>query len=180
MSQNTKMETSTEKPLPVILNLRNKFEQLSIIINGNIDIFMISETKLDETFPVAQFYLQGFSNPCRIDRNRNGGGIMLYIREDMPSRLIEKKLRNNIEYFFVEINLRKKTRLLCCSYNPHKNSISTHIDFLSRELDLHSSYYEKFIILGDFNSEMTDANLKDFCNLYLLKNLIKKPTCFIY
>ena len=25
---------------------------------------------------------------------------------------------------------------------------------------------------------MTDANLKDFCNLYLLKNLIKKPTCF--
>ena len=24
----------------------------------------------------------------------------------------------------------------------------------------------------------TDANLKDFCNLYLLKNLIKKPTCF--
>ena len=26
---------------------------------------------------------------------------------------------------------------------------------------------------------MTDANLKDFCSLYLLKNLIKKPTCFI-
>ena len=25
---------------------------------------------------------------------------------------------------------------------------------------------------------MTDTNLKDFCNLYLLKNLIKKPTCF--
>ena len=25
---------------------------------------------------------------------------------------------------------------------------------------------------------MTDANLKDFCNLYLLKNLIKKPLCF--
>ena len=25
---------------------------------------------------------------------------------------------------------------------------------------------------------MTDTNLKDFCNLYLLKNLIKKATCF--
>ena len=25
---------------------------------------------------------------------------------------------------------------------------------------------------------MTDTNLNDFCNLYLLKNLIKKPTCF--
>ena len=110
-----------------INSLRNKFEQLSTMINGNIDIFMISETKLDETFPAAQFYLQGFCDPYRFDRNRNGGGIMLYIREDIPSRLIEKKLRNNSEYFFVEINLRKKKWLLCCSYNPHKNSIPTHI-----------------------------------------------------
>ena len=90
------------------------------MINGNIDIFLISETKLDETFPAAQFYLQGFFNHYRFDRNRNGGGIMLYIRQDIPSRLIEKKLRNNSEYIFVVINLRKKKWLLCCSYNPHK------------------------------------------------------------
>ena len=143
-----------------INSLRNKFEQLSTMINGNIDIFMISETKLDETFPAAQFYLQGFCDPYRFDRNRNGGGIMLYIREDIPSRLIEKKLRNNSEYFFVEINLRKK-KWLCCSYNSDKNSISAHIGFLRTELDLHYSNYENFIFL-DFNSEMTHANLKDF------------------
>ena len=75
---------------------------------------MISETKLDETFPAAQFSLQGFCDPYRFDRNRDGGGIMLYIREDTPSRLTDKKLRNNIEYLFVEINLRKKKWLLCC------------------------------------------------------------------
>ena len=138
---------------------------------------MISETKLDETFPAAQFSLQRFCDPYRFDCHRNGGGIMLYIREDIPSRLIEKKLRNNSEYFFVEMNLRKKKWLLCCSYNPHKNSISTHIDFLRRELDLHSSNYKNFVLLGDFTSEMSDKNLKDFFNLYLLKNLIKKPTC---
>ena len=69
---------------------------------------MISETKLDETFPAAQFYLQDFCDPYRSDCNRNGGGIMLYIREDIPSHLIEKKLRNNSEYFFVETNLTKK------------------------------------------------------------------------
>ena len=49
------------------------------MINGNIDIFMISETKLDETFLAAQFSLQDFCNPYRFDRNRNGGGIVLYI-----------------------------------------------------------------------------------------------------
>ena len=40
--------------------LRNKFEQLSTMTNGNIDIFMISETMLDETVPAAQFSLQVF------------------------------------------------------------------------------------------------------------------------
>ena len=54
------------------------------MISGNTDILMISETKLDETFPAAQFLLQGFCMPSRFDRNRNGGGIMLYIREEIP------------------------------------------------------------------------------------------------
>ena len=40
-------------------------------------------------------FLHGFYDPYRLDRNRNGGGIMLYIREDIPTRLIEKKLWNN-------------------------------------------------------------------------------------
>ena len=143
------------------------------MISGNIDILMISETKLDETFPAAQFLLQVFCMPDRFDSNRNGGGIMLYISEDIPSRLKEKKVRNNAEYVFVEINLRKKKWLLCCSYNPHKNSISNHVDVLRRDYDIHSSSYENFLLLGDFNAEMTDPCLKEFCNLYLLKNLIK-------
>ena len=36
---------------------RNKFEQLSTMIIGNNDILMISEAKLEETFPAAQFLL---------------------------------------------------------------------------------------------------------------------------
>ena len=78
------------------------------MINGNIDILMISETKLNENFAAAQFLLVGYCMPYRFDRNRNCGDIMLYIREDIPSRLIEMKVRNNVEYFFAGINLRKK------------------------------------------------------------------------
>ena len=50
-----------------INSLRNRFGQLSTIINGEIDIFMISGTKLDEIFPATQFYLQGFCDPYRFD-----------------------------------------------------------------------------------------------------------------
>ena len=73
-----------------INSLRNKFEILVSSIAVNLDILMISETKLDESFPVSQFLIPGFENPIRLDRSSSGGGIMLYIREGIPSILLKK------------------------------------------------------------------------------------------
>ena len=59
-----------------INSLRNKFEFLISLIKDNTDFLMISETKLDQSFPTNQFMINGFSAPFRLDRN-NG------IREDI-------------------------------------------------------------------------------------------------
>ena len=67
-----------------INSVRNKFDLLSDIIKNNIDILMISETKLDSSFPNGQFQIHGYSEPYRLDRNGNGGGILVFIREDIP------------------------------------------------------------------------------------------------
>ena len=48
---------------------------------------MISETKVDDTFPDGQFYLDAFGTPFRLDQNKNGWGIMLFIRNDIPAKL---------------------------------------------------------------------------------------------
>ena len=90
-----------------INSIRNKFNSLVDIINNNTDILMISEAKLDPSFPNGQFHIHSFSEPYRFDRNGNGGGILLYIREDIPSKLILTKMA--IEGFFVEINLGEKS-----------------------------------------------------------------------
>ena len=58
-----------------INSLRNKLEFLIQQVDGNIDIITISETKLDESFPICQFLIKGFSNPFQLGRNCNGGGI---------------------------------------------------------------------------------------------------------
>lgn len=54
---------------------------------------MTSETKVDDSFPVGNFVTEGFSSPYRLDCDSNGGGIMLYVREYIPSNLLatEKK-----------------------------------------------------------------------------------------
>ena len=56
-----------------INSLRNKFDYLIEQITGNIDILMISETKLDSSFPTGQFLINGYSEPFKIDRNSQGG-----------------------------------------------------------------------------------------------------------
>ena len=61
---------------------------LSSINSNNIDILMISETKLNNSFPQNQFVLEGFNQPYRLDRDSNGGGILVFICNDIPSKLI--------------------------------------------------------------------------------------------
>ena len=75
-----------------INSIRNKFDSLVDIINNNSDILMISETKLGPSYPTGQFYIHGFSEPYRFDRNDSGGEMLLYIREDIPSKLILTKM----------------------------------------------------------------------------------------
>ena len=61
-----------------INSIRNKFAFLTVIVEDNIDILMISEPKLDDSFTDSQFLIEGFGKPFPLDRNRNGGGIVVY------------------------------------------------------------------------------------------------------
>ena len=104
--------------------------------NYNIDIFLVSETKLVDTFLVGQFYFDGYSAPYLLGRTSHGGGIFLYIREDIPSKMLKfEPVQNNFEGFFVEINLRKKKWLLPCSNNLNRKNIVNHVKIISTELD---------------------------------------------
>ena len=87
--------------------IKHKFYKKQIrfvnIISNNMDLLIISETILDPFFPTGQFHIHGFSEPYRFDRNGKGGGILLYIREAIPSKLTLTKM--TIERFFVKISL---------------------------------------------------------------------------
>ena len=105
------------------------------MIKDNIDIILVSETKLDDTFPVGQFSIDGYSTSYRLDRTSHGGGILLYTREDLPSKMLKfEPVQNNFEGFFVEINLRKEKWLLSCSNNPNRKNIVNHVRILGQDL----------------------------------------------
>ena len=54
-----------------INSIRNKFDFLAHQVKGSFDMLMISKTKLDESFPPSQIFLDGYSVPFRFDRNGN-------------------------------------------------------------------------------------------------------------
>ena len=113
---------------------------------------MVSETKIDYIFPESQPLIEDFSKLFRLDRTAKGGGILLYIREDIPFTYIKQSSSNNsFEGFFVELNLRSKKWLFGCSYNHHKENIATHFSNASVALDKLCRDHENIILLGDFN-----------------------------
>ena len=127
-----------------INSVRNKFEALKFIININIDIILLSETKLDGSFTSAQFMLKNFGIPYRLNRNSNGGGLLLYVCEDIPSKFLKVKSDCNIESVCVEVNLRKKKWFINASYSPNspnKSFLSNHLECLNCIIDEYSKLY---------------------------------------
>ena len=113
-----------------INSIRNKIEDLKYLIAENIDILLISETKLNNTFPESQL-ISDFQPPHREDRNEKGDGLLLYIREHIPSKKLNINFYPKIEAFAIEINLKKKKWLLISSYNPHKSTSVMHLNSIS-------------------------------------------------
>ena len=64
---------------------------------------------LHDSYPNSQFFTEGFRKPYRMGRKKLLGGILIYIRENTPSKqLFKHKFIKEIEGMFIEVNLTKK------------------------------------------------------------------------
>ena len=77
-----------------INSIPNKFTGIMDLVKENLDIFLISETKIDNSFPDAQFYCDSYSAPHRRDRALGGGsgGLLMYVNENIPSHMLKRTL----------------------------------------------------------------------------------------
>ena len=72
-----------------------------------------------------------------MDRNSYGSGILLYVRDNIPSKLVNLDQKfENFESFFIELELPKKNKwLLSYFYNTHKGNTKQHLSNISKGLD---------------------------------------------
>ena len=74
-------------------SLRNEFESLKELIKNTFDIFLVTESKLDSSFPDCQFSIPGY-RIVRKDRNKNGGE---YFSSLMKTYLLMSSKANNCQ-----------------------------------------------------------------------------------
>ena len=171
-----------------INTLQNKIVDLrSIAKDIDFAFLAISETKLNDSYPSAQFLIDGYYNPHEFRRDRpynSGGGLLVYIRKGIPCKRLRKFEHPDIEAIIVEIQIGSRKWCVISIYRSEDVTPGIFIEKLSQSVDQILDSYENLIILGDININSFDKSaskfrhLGTFCDTYGMTNLVKEPTCF--
>ena len=90
-------------------------EKLAAAASGNLSgnqALSVAETKLDGSIPTNQFLIKGYRTPYRLDISGRSGGLLPYVRNEIPSRLLIQFIFNSdIQVIAVELNLKKNKHL---------------------------------------------------------------------
>ena len=148
----------------------------------HVDMLIIAETKLDDTFTNSQFEVDNY-HLWRADRSSHGGGILVYLRSDLACDRKRKLECQFIESVFVEINFNKDKKFLVSGlYRPPTMSDEQFTKDFNKTFDKILMSYENIIILGDLNYNMMNKDkcvpLQTMCDIFDLENLVKSETCF--
>ena len=82
----------------------DKFDMLVDLSRGKIDILLISETKIDNTFPTSQYGKQGYTL-FRLNRSANEGDLLLYTRNTILAKKLPYLAFGNTECITFETTI---------------------------------------------------------------------------
>ena len=95
-----------------------------------LDILILTESKLDNTIPSSLITLPGYHEPLRRDRNRNGGGVLVYIAENLIFNQKEHLQSENFEHIWVDVQIRNVRLAINALYRPPNETSQSHTNFL--------------------------------------------------
>ena len=92
-----------------INSLRNKIIDVREVIGKlSLDYFVISEAKLDEGFSFAQFNVSNYEIRNRRYRDKNGGGLMEFVRKSFITKRLKDYETQICETICSEFTVCKK------------------------------------------------------------------------
>ncbi|KAK2153895.1 hypothetical protein NP493_2247g00007 [Ridgeia piscesae] len=147
-----------------------------------VDILFITETKLDPSFSIAQFDVPNYRS-FRKDRTGRGGGILTYVRSDLPTRQRPDLELQHVESIVIETTVCGRKWAIVCVYRPPSMPNACFIDDFTTCIDKVHVHFDNIIVIGDLNYDLVKPDksqpLHTVCDIFDFTNLIKTPTCFM-
>ena len=166
-----------------INSVRNKYLNLcDIFSQGLVDCFSVIESKLDDSFPDAQFTPSGFSL-LRQDYSDTSGGIMTFTRSDIPhSRRLDIEINNeNIQSLCLELLINKEKWIINSVYRLPSADPQQFWSCMHKMADNMLANSSTIILMGDVNinalCESKAKQINDFTESFSLSQAIRSPTC---
>ena len=166
-----------------INSVRYKFDEVKeVLTDGIVDLLVLSETKIDDTFRDDLFHVDGYTLQRR-DRTRGGGGIMTFIRSDIPARRRHDLESDQLEGITYEVNIGQNKWAFVCMYKPPSLDDDLFNSECIKVLDKCTTIADKLLVIGDLNYDMLDKSkskpLTDLSDLFDFHCLVKLPTCHV-
>ena len=178
-----------------INSLLPKIDELRHIARlTNAAVIGISESKLDDSVSTSEIQIDEY-DLLRCDRNRHGGGVACYIRNDL-SYNVKSYFPKDIENIFFELLLPNTKPIVVGAIYCQPNQ-TNFMEILNENLSKVDTNILETYILGDFNKNLWQnghyvfqkhnllschlvpndvKNYFDFCTMFDLKYLIESPT----
>ena len=119
-----------------ISSIQNKFEELaSLIKKSRTQLMIVSESKIDSSYPNSQFIISGYEL-YRNDRKKGGGGILAYVSSELICKRIKRvKSYKTIEVIALDIKLKEESMIVIGLYRPPKSFTLLYRQQLEGELN---------------------------------------------
>ena len=146
-----------------INSLRNKMVDVrEVFTKLMFDYFVLSETKLDDSFPLQQFYINGFEIRNRRDRDKHGGGLIEFVRSGFITNSLRDFETKISETICTEITISKRKWFCLSVYRPPSTSnLNIFFDELTICLSKAINKYDNVIVMGDFNIDLKSQTHQD-------------------
>ena len=105
-----------------IIKFRHKYGFIrDLLINNTADFFAVAESKIDNSFTNAQFHVPDYVMH-RQDLSTSSGGLLVYVRGDIPHRRVKLSEINSdgFESLCIEVKIGNTKTQVCCVYK-HPN-----------------------------------------------------------
>jgi len=149
----------------------------TIAASSSPPVIALCETWLDESVQDTVLFIPNY-HMVRRDRNRHGGGLLLFISDDIHSTCLLRHA--SLELLAVELKLKQGPLTIVLFYRPPTSALDFE-DLENAILSLNPSRLKNCVLLGDFNvdlscSSQSSIDLLASLSSFHFTQVVKEPT----